>query len=64
MLHLAALKRYPIIILELYLNGTQIPIIGEANFLGLLFDSRLSFIPHHFLEEYMHKVAGSYKGFI
>ena len=32
--------------LELYLNGTQIPIIGEAKFLGLLFDSKLSFIPH------------------
>ena len=31
---------------ELYLNGTQIPIIGEAKFLGLLFDSKLSLIPH------------------
>ena len=31
---------------ELYLNGTQIPIICEAKFLGLLFDSKLSFIPH------------------
>ena len=31
---------------ELYLNGTQIPIIGEAKFLGMLFDSKLSFIPH------------------
>ena len=31
---------------ELYLNGTQIPTIGEAKFLGLLFDSKLSFIPH------------------
>ena len=31
---------------QLYLNGTQIPIIGEAKFLGLLFDSKLSFIPH------------------
>ena len=31
---------------ELYLNGTQIPIIGEAKFLGLLFDFKLSFIPH------------------
>ena len=30
----------------LYLNGTQIPIIGEAKFLGLTFDSKLSFIPH------------------
>ena len=28
------------------LNGTQIPIIGEVKFLGLLFDSKLSFIPH------------------
>ena len=31
---------------QLYLNDTQIPIIGEATFLGLLFDSILSFIPH------------------
>ena len=31
---------------QLYLNGTQIPIIGEAKFLGLLFDSKLSLIPH------------------
>ena len=31
---------------ELYLNGTQIPIIGEAKCLGLMFDSKLSFIPH------------------
>ena len=31
---------------ELYLNGTQIPTIGEAKFLGLLFDSKLPFIPH------------------
>ena len=32
---------------QLYLNDTQIPIIGEAKFLvGLLFDSKLSFIPH------------------
>ena len=30
---------------ELYLNGTQIPIFGEAKLLGLLF-SKLSFIPH------------------
>ena len=31
---------------ELFVNGTQIPIIAEAKFLGLLFDSQLSFIPH------------------
>ena len=31
---------------QLYLNGTQIPTIGEARFLGLIFDSKLSFIPH------------------
>ena len=31
---------------QLYLNGTQIPIIGESKFLGLIFDSKLSFIPH------------------
>ena len=30
---------------EQYLNGTQIPFIVEAKFLGL-FDSKLSFIPH------------------
>ena len=29
---------------ELYLNGTQIPIIGESKVLGLI--SKLSFIPH------------------
>ena len=31
---------------QLYLNRTQIPTIGEAKFLGLIFDSKLSFIPH------------------
>ena len=31
---------------QLYLNGTQIQTIGEAKFLGLIFDSKLSFIPH------------------
>ena len=31
---------------QIYLNDTQIPIIGEAKYLGLLFDSKLSFIPH------------------
>ena len=31
---------------KLYLNDTQIPIIGEVKFFGLLFDSKLSFIPH------------------
>ena len=31
---------------QLYLNGTQIPTIGEAKFLGLIFDSKLSFITH------------------
>ena len=31
---------------QLYLNGTQIPTIGEAKFLGLIFDSKRSFIPH------------------
>ena len=31
---------------ELYLNGTQILIIGEAKFIALLLDSKLSFIPH------------------
>ena len=31
---------------QIYLNGTQIPTIGEAKFLGLIFDSKLSLIPH------------------
>ena len=31
---------------QLYLYGTQIPTNGEAKFLGLIFDSKLSFIPH------------------
>ena len=31
---------------QLYLNGTQIQIIGEAKFIGLIFDSKLSFISH------------------
>ena len=31
---------------QLYLNGTQIPTIGEAKFIGLIFESKLSFIPH------------------
>ena len=32
---------------QLYLNGTQIPTIDENNkFIGLIFDSKLSFIPH------------------
>ena len=31
---------------QLYLNGRHIPTIGEAKFLGLIFDSKLSFIPH------------------
>ena len=31
---------------QLYLNGTHIPTIGEAKFIGLIFDLKLSFIPH------------------
>ena len=31
---------------ELYLNDTRIPIVDETKFLGILFDSKLSFIPH------------------
>ena len=31
---------------ELYLNSTHIPIIGEAKFIGLLCDSKLSFSLH------------------
>ena len=30
---------------QLYLNGTQIPTIGEAKFHGLIFDSIFLFIP-------------------
>ena len=32
--------------LQLDLNGTQIPIIGQAKFLGFVFDSKLSFTPY------------------
>ena len=31
---------------KLSTNCTQIPIIGEAKFIGLIFDSKLLFIPH------------------
>ena len=31
---------------QLYLYGTQIPIINEAKFIGFMFDSKLSFILH------------------
>jgi len=31
---------------ELFLYGTFIPVLQEVKFLGLIFDSRLSFLPH------------------
>ena len=30
----------------LYIYGSPIPVVEEAKFLGLLFDKKLSFIPH------------------
>ena len=32
---------------QLYLNGTHIPTIGEAKFIGIIFDSKLSLILQH-----------------
>jgi len=31
---------------ELYLDGVRIPVVEEAKFLGLIFDSKLTFVPH------------------
>ena len=31
---------------ELYLYGDLIPVVDEAKFLGVIFDRKLSFIPH------------------
>jgi len=31
---------------ELFLNGTLIPVVEEVKFLGLIFDRKLSFLPH------------------
>ena len=31
---------------QLYLDGTQIPVVNEAKFLGVIFDKKLSFLPH------------------
>ena len=31
---------------DLFLNGTRIPVRDEARFLGLIFDRKLSFLPH------------------
>jgi ribonuclease HI len=31
---------------QLYLNGQPIPVVKETKFLGVIFDSKLSFIPH------------------
>ena len=30
---------------ELFLNGTALPVVEETKFLGLIFDSELTFIP-------------------
>jgi len=30
----------------LLLNGTQIPVVEQAKFLGLIFDRKLTFVPH------------------
>ena len=35
---------HPDPVLNIY--GSPIPVVGEAKFLGLLFDKKLSFIPH------------------
>ena len=32
---------------ELYISGTKIPVVKEVKFLGVLFDNKLSFIPHN-----------------
>ena len=31
---------------DLYLNGNRIKVVGETKFLGVIFDQKLSFIPH------------------
>ena len=31
---------------ELLLNGTPVPVVEEVKFLGLIFDRKLSFLPH------------------
>ena len=31
---------------ELYLNGNKIPIVNQVKFLGVIFDKKLSFLPH------------------
>ena len=31
---------------DLYLNGVQLPVVEDAKFLGVIFDKKLSFIPH------------------
>ena len=30
----------------LFLNGASIPVVDEATFLGIIFDNKLSFLPH------------------
>ena len=31
---------------QLFLNGTPVPVVEETKFLGIIFDSKLSFLPH------------------
>ena len=31
---------------DLFLNGSRIQVVGETKFLGVIFDQKLSFIPH------------------
>ena len=43
----------------LHLYGSPIPVVEESKFLGILFDRKLSFIPHITLESPYHLVAVS-----
>ena len=31
---------------QLFLNGNPVPVVEEVNFLGIIFDRKLSFLPH------------------
>ena len=39
-------KRYAALQPNLFLNGPKIPVVAESKFLGVIFDNKLSFIPH------------------
>ena len=46
---------------ELTLDDVQIEVVSEFKFLGLLFDSKLSFIPHmNYLSNKCHKALKSF----